>query len=203
MKVLAIVGSPRKGKATDTLVDKAIEGVRAQDLECNVTKIHLADHDIHYCRNCLACRDAVTEGPIARCVIRDDMDPIYDEILKADALILGTPVHAGYPPALMTTFLERITWPFAKPEARVLTISGCPTPRSEKKRRFVAIVVSGIVPPLFRRFCDDTTKLLKVIMRDSLNAKMVGDLYAGDIEHRGVERYYDKAVALGRRLTRQ
>jgi len=29
MNLLAIVGSPRKGKATDTLVDKAIEGVKS------------------------------------------------------------------------------------------------------------------------------------------------------------------------------
>ncbi|MEN8245216.1 MAG: hypothetical protein ABFS43_09970 [Thermodesulfobacteriota bacterium] len=30
MNILAIVGSPRKGKATDMLVDKAIEGVTAK-----------------------------------------------------------------------------------------------------------------------------------------------------------------------------
>jgi len=29
---------------------------------------------------------------------------------------------------------------------------------------------------------------------------VVGDLYAGDIEHRGVERYFDKAFNLGGRL---
>jgi len=31
MNPLAIVGSPRKGKATDTLVDRAVEGARAVD----------------------------------------------------------------------------------------------------------------------------------------------------------------------------
>jgi hypothetical protein len=35
-----------KGKATDTLVDRAIEGVKSKSLECNVKKLHLVDHDI-------------------------------------------------------------------------------------------------------------------------------------------------------------
>jgi len=30
----------------------------------------------------------------------------------------------------------------------------------------------------------------------------VGDLYAGDIEHRGVEYYVDKAFDLGKKLLR-
>jgi hypothetical protein len=37
-------------------------------------------------------------------------------------------------------------------------------------------------------------------VRDSLNAKTVGDLYAGNIEARGVEHYLDKAFNLGRKL---
>jgi len=41
MNLLAIVGSPRKGKATDTLVDKAIEGVLSVSQNCNVKKLHL------------------------------------------------------------------------------------------------------------------------------------------------------------------
>ena len=200
MNLLAVVGSPRKGKATDTLVDKAIEGVRAKRPDCNVEKISLADYNIHYCLNCLSCRDADTNEPFSECVIEDDMHQVYEALLQADALILATPVHSGYPTALMMLFLERITWTFAKPEARFLTVTGCPTPRSEKKRKAIAIVTSGIVPPLFRRFCDDATSLLKQVMRDCLNAKPVGDMYAGDIEHRGVEYYFDKAFRLGQRL---
>jgi hypothetical protein len=37
-------------------------------------------------------------------------------------------------------------------------------------------------------------------IQDSLNAKTVGDLYAGNIEARGVEHYLDKAFNLGRKL---
>jgi FMN-dependent NADH-azoreductase len=200
MHILAVVGSPRKGKATDMLVDKAIEGVKSGAPESRVNKINVIEHDIRYCRNCLTCRDSETREPYARCTIRDDMDQLNEEILKSDGLIFGTPVHMGYATAPMMTFLERICWTFAKPEKTILTISGCPLPRSDKKRKSIIIVTSGIVPPIYRKFCDDATSLIRGVGRDSLNAKTVGDLYAGDIEHRGAEYYFDKAFQLGRKL---
>lgn len=40
MILLAIVGSPRKGKSTDTLVDQAIEGVKANAPDVRVKKVH-------------------------------------------------------------------------------------------------------------------------------------------------------------------
>jgi multimeric flavodoxin WrbA len=200
MKLLAIMGSPRKGKATDTLVDRAIEGFRSKALDYSTKKINLIDHEIKHCRNCLICRDTVTDQPSAPCTIRDDMDIITGDLHQSDALILGTPVHMGFATALMTAFLERICWTFAKPERRILTIKGCPVPRFQKKREAVIIVTSGIVPPVFRRFCDQAAPLIRGVIKDSLNARTIGDLYAGDIEHRGVERYLDKAFKLGEKL---
>ena len=35
---------------------------------------------------------------------------------------------------------------------------------------------------------------------DALNGKIVGDMYAGEIEHRGVDHYFDEAFNLGRSL---
>lgn len=200
MNILAVVGSPRKKKATDTLVDQAINGAISKDPKCNVRKIHLTDYDINYCRNCLICRDSKTEEPLARCSIRDDMDEINQYIMNSDSLIMGTPVHSAHVTAPMATFLERIGWIFAKPEGKMLTIKGCPIPRSDKKRKAIIIVVSGTVPPIYRRLCDQATPHLKDVINFSLNAKTVGDMYAGNIEHRGVENYFDQAYDLGKKL---
>ena len=200
MNLLAIVGSPRKGKATDTLVDKAIEGAKSKTPHAHIKKINLIEHNIQFCINCLTCRDSDTEAPVAKCTLRDDMDPIKEDLQLSDALIFGTPVHMGYATAPMMTFLERICWTFAKPEGKMLSIQGCPTPRSPKARKAIIIVTSGIIPPLFRRFCDDATRLIKQTAKDSLNARTLGDMYAGDIEHRGVEYYFNKAFKLGQRL---
>ena len=41
---------------------------------------------------------------------------------------------------------------------------------------------------------------IKGVVKDSLNGKIVGDMYAGDIEHRGVDYYFDRAFNLGRKL---
>jgi multimeric flavodoxin WrbA len=200
MNLLAIVGSPRKGKATDTLIDKAIEGVLKKSPDASVKKIYLSDQEIKYCKDCLTCMRGDTKDPIARCVIRDDMDDINQDILKADALILGTPVHWGYATALMMTFLERICWTFAKPTKSYVIIKGCPAPRSEKKRKAVIIAVSGAIPPRYKKFCNSATPQIKGLIRDSLNAKTVGALYAGDVWHRGADYYFDKALKLGQKL---
>ena len=200
MNLLAIVGSPRRGKATDTLVDKAIEGFQSKCPNCSVKKINLIEHDIKFCMNCLVCRDSNTKEPVARCTIQDDMEYIRKDVLDSDSLIFGTPVHMGYATAVMMTFLERICWTFGKPERKVFTIKGCPLPRSDKKRKAIIIVTSGIVPPLYRKICDWATNQIKGVVVDSLNGKIIGDMYAGDIEHRGVEHYFDKAFKLGKKL---
>lgn len=200
MNVLAVVGSPRKGKATDLLVNRAIEGVRSEAPDCCVKKLNLIDYDIQHCRNCLTCRESRTGEPVTRCSIRDDMDQISVDVLNSDALIFGTPVYTGYATGLMMTFLERICWTFAKPEKSYLIMRGCPLPRSDKQSKSVTIVTSGIVAPMYRKLCDQAAPLIKGVIRNSLNARAVGDMYAGDIEHRGVEPYLDKAFKLGNKL---
>ena len=46
MNVLAIVASPRKGSTTDTLVDKAIEGVKSKHPDAEVEKINLYSSEL-------------------------------------------------------------------------------------------------------------------------------------------------------------
>ena len=200
MNLLAIIGSPRKEKATDTLVDKAIEGALKKSSDLSVKKIYLSDNEINYCKDCLSCWRSDTEAPIAECVIRDDMDDINQDILNADTLIFGTPIHMGNATALMMTFLERICWTFAKPEKSYVLVKGCPAPRSDKKRKAVIIAVSGMIPTRYKKLCNWGTPQIKGVIKDSLNAETVGTLYAGDVWHCGIERYFDKALKLGQKL---
>lgn len=208
MNLVAVVGSPRKGRVTDTLVDKAIEGFLTQAPGAAVRKINLIDHDIRHCKNCLTCRDARTDAPFAQCMIRDDMDLIVPLLLQSDALILATPVHMGSATALMVSFLERIVWVFAKPERTFLNIpgfdflnvKGCPLPRSSRQRKAIVIVASGTVPPAWSRFCNEAAPLISGTIKDALNARTVGNMYAGAVEFRGIERYLGKAHDLGKKL---
>ncbi len=152
MHLLAIVGSPRKNQKTDTLVDKAIEGFKSLNEDNTVKKIYLSDHNINYCKDCLVCWKEIKAEPYAKCVIRDDMDWIYEEIVKADRLIFGTPVHMGYATGMVMTFLERICWTFGRPEKNYLDVKGCPAPRKMVDRKAIIIAVSGMIPPRYKRF---------------------------------------------------
>ena len=202
MQLLAIVGSPRKGKATDILVDKAIDGLQSITPDCHVKKIFLADYNIKFCRDCLTCWKDTKAEPFAKCMIQDDMKMIFEEIVKADRLILGTPVHMGYATGIMMTFLERICWTFARPGKNYLNVKGCPAPRSSIERKAVIITVSGMIPPLYKKFCNWATPQIKQTINDSLNAKTVGKMYAGNVWNKGVEMYYDKAFKLGIKLAK-
>lgn len=198
MKVVAIMGSYRKGKTIDTLVDRAIEGVKSARLDAEIEKITLIDRNIEYCRNCGVCRNDDLSEPIARCAIDDDMRQILPLMADADAFIFGTPIFEGTVNAVTKTFLERICWTMAK--AGRWPVRGCPEPRSAVNRQAIAIMSSGIIVPLLRMFCDDATKLIKSTIGDSLNAKLIGTLYAGGVEKVGMDRYLERAYKLGQKL---
>ncbi len=200
MNLLAIVGSPRKGKSTDVLTDRAIEGFKSKHPDCNVKKVHLARLKLKHCKNCLTCMNDLETKPYVRCVMRDGMDELYDEIVASDALLFSTPVHMGFATGLMTVFMERICWTYATPEKSYVVAKGCPLPRSEKKRKSAIIVTSGVIKPFLRRFCDQATPLISGVTADSLNAKTIGSLYAGDITHRGADYYSNAAFKLGKKL---
>jgi multimeric flavodoxin WrbA len=200
MNLLAILGSPRKGKSTDILLDKVVEGACSVEPDITVKKLTLIDRDIRHCKNCLACRNTKKPGPVAKCAIRDDMDDIVPDLLEADLLAFGTPVHSGYATGLMSVFLERITWTFAKPTRRYLTVRGCPAPRSDKKRKAAIVVTAGIISPLYRHLCDQATPMIRGIIADGLGARTVGSVYAGALERRGAEHYFASASRLGREL---
>ena len=199
MNILAIMGSYRKGRTIDTLMDKAIEGAKANSADdVHVDKLYLIDKNIEYCKNCMVCRKDDTDKSIAKCIISDDMQEIYPMIDEADGFIFGTPVNMGNVTAVMKTFLERTCWVFARPGKR--PISGCPTPRTARKKKAVIILSSGIIPPIFRRWCDDATSLIKGQCICHFNAKVLGSLYAGAVEKKGVDVYLNKAYNLGRKL---
>lgn len=108
--VLGISGSPRLG-ATHRLVQAALLGA-AEVAGTTTEYIPLAGRRIEGCNGCGPC--------LARsaCIIEDDMQPLYERLLAADAIIVGTPVYYGAPSALCRAFLER-TQGFGSGEKRL------------------------------------------------------------------------------------
>ncbi|MBT8042366.1 MAG: flavodoxin family protein [Kiritimatiellales bacterium] len=200
IKLLVINGSYRKGRTIDTLVERAVEGAR-QNADISVTTIRLTDRNIKYCTNCMVCRNDDPSKEIAKCSIADDMQELHPMMNDTDFYIFATPINCGTVTAVMKTFLERTVWVHARPGRKPL--AGCPEPRSAKKKRAIILLSSGIVPALLRRLCDDATSLIKSNCECSYNAKVIGSLYAGAIEKRGMDQYLEKAYVLGTKLTKQ
>ncbi|MBU1050121.1 flavodoxin family protein [Candidatus Bipolaricaulota bacterium] len=99
MKVLAFVGSPRKGGNTETLIDEALRG--AKDVGAAIEKIRLSELTI---KPCLGCFECLEKG---QCIHRDDFDALRGKMLAASHWILGTPVYFFAPSGQLKTFIDR------------------------------------------------------------------------------------------------
>jgi len=84
MLVVGVAGSPRKGGNTEIVVKEALKVSREEGLTTEF--IHLADVRIHPCNECMVCKKKQI------CAIDDDFSAVYETMLKADGIILGSPV---------------------------------------------------------------------------------------------------------------
>ncbi|MDR1378371.1 MAG: flavodoxin family protein [Synergistaceae bacterium] len=109
MKVIAINGSPRKQWNTATLLQHAIDGAKSKGANTEIA--HLYDLNYKGCVSCFACK---TKGGASRgrCVVNDDLRPLFDKIEVADALILGSPIYIGAVTGEMRSFLERLVFQY-------------------------------------------------------------------------------------------
>ena len=105
MKVMAIIGSPRKGGNTELLVDRVIEGCRSSG-NAEIEKVFITDRNIQYCSGCLTC--TFPPPGTGKCVLRDDMDVLIEKIRESDAFIFGTPNHMRTVAAPLLNFLARM-----------------------------------------------------------------------------------------------
>jgi multimeric flavodoxin WrbA len=98
IRIIGIIGSPRKNKNSDTLVQKVLEGCRSQG--ALIDKIYLKDLSISPCQ---AHKTQDGKG----CVLHDGMDVIYKVFEDADGLVLGTPVYYNSVSAQMKLMIDR------------------------------------------------------------------------------------------------
>jgi multimeric flavodoxin WrbA len=84
MRVLGIMGSPRRNSNTEILLDKALEG--ASDAGAEIEKVLISKLRVSPCLEIYAC---FKDG---NCTIRDDMQPLYDKLVKADHIVFASPI---------------------------------------------------------------------------------------------------------------
>lgn len=108
MKVILINGSPRKNWNTHTLLMEAEKG--AKEAGADTELFHLYDLDFKDCRSCFACKlkGNQTNGI---CAIADSLKPVYEKIMDADGLIVGSPIYYGNMTGETISFLHRLFFP--------------------------------------------------------------------------------------------
>jgi multimeric flavodoxin WrbA len=99
MKVLGIFGSPRKGGNSDTLLEEALKG--ALSVGAEVSSIRCCELNITGCHECGGC------DKTGKCVVDDDMQSVYPQLLEADAIILASPIFFYGIPAQAKAVIDR------------------------------------------------------------------------------------------------
>ena len=85
MKTIIINAGPRKNWNTDLMLKEAQKGAGSAGAETEY--IDLYDLDFKGCRSCLACKIKGAERN--KCYWKDDLSPVIEKILSADAVIFG------------------------------------------------------------------------------------------------------------------
>ena len=106
MKAIAINGSPRKNWNTDMLLLQALKG--AADAGAETEMIQLSELTFSGCRSCFACK--INGAKTGRCMWKDDLQPVFDKILSADVVFMGSPIYLGNVSGMMYCLMERLVF---------------------------------------------------------------------------------------------
>lgn len=100
MKILSILGSPRKNGTSSRIAQAFTDAVKGFG----------ADVD-HYCLNdltfkgCQACNTCHTKSD--HCILKDDLTPVLDAMRTADVVVFSTPVYYGDVSGQFKMFFDR------------------------------------------------------------------------------------------------
>jgi len=194
-KVVAIVGSYRRGGTVDTAVAAVLEGARMAGTSTSI--IYLTEKHVEFCTNCRTCAQApgLERG---KCVLEDDLNGIVTEIGAADAIVLASSVNCGNVTAIFRRFMERLMglgyWPWGQ---------AAPKRRSRVRHLKAVLVASSAMPaPMMLLFTGTATALRTTATM--LGAKTVGKLWlglvAGKPHHELSRRTLERARRIGMKL---
>ncbi|MGD0093344.1 MAG: flavodoxin family protein, partial [Planctomycetota bacterium] len=101
MHAIAICGSPRKDGNTEILLKTCLAKLKAHGVSGEL--IQLSGKNIKPCQACNAC----FKNKNRACVQKDDdFQAIFEKMLAADILVLGSPVYFGSATPQMMTLLD-------------------------------------------------------------------------------------------------
>lgn len=186
MKVLGIMGSPRRRSNTEILLDRTLEGSREMGAE--VEKLAVSELKVRPCLEIYAC---LKDG---RCAIKDDMQRVYEKLLEADHIAFASPIFFYGLTSQAKAIVDRCQALWVR--RYVLDISG----DDGRMRRGVFISVGATQG---ERLFDGAVLTVKYFF-DAIGVKYCGDLLVRGVDGEAHIREHatalDDALRLGREL---
>ncbi|MCP4542239.1 MAG: flavodoxin family protein [Chloroflexi bacterium] len=140
IKVLGIVGSPRRRGNTETLLDRFLAGAESAGAE--IEKIVVARLKIAGCIACDGCWDD------EYCIIQDDFQAVDNKLITADVIALAAPLFFWNLPAQAKALIDRGQCQWAR--KFVIKTPLAPTPAGRVRRCGVFICAGGRVSTGFQ-----------------------------------------------------
>lgn len=100
-KIMVLMSAGTRQGNTDRLTDAYIKGIAESGH--SVTKVYLGSMHLAGCRGCGACQ---RNGN--RCVVQDDMQPLYPIFKESDVIVMTSPLYFGTITAKLKSFVERL-----------------------------------------------------------------------------------------------
>jgi multimeric flavodoxin WrbA len=101
MKIIGINASPRGEKSrTLELVKAVLDGAQAEGAEVKCLDVY--DYTIEYCNDCGVCYAS------GECTLLDDFRDLFDQMMDADAIVLGSPNYINSVSAPMKAMFDRL-----------------------------------------------------------------------------------------------
>jgi len=100
-KVLAVRASARRGGNSDTILERALDGVRQEAPGARIETLTPRDLSITPCRSCGGC------AKTGRCVVQDEMQALYPKFCEADHIIVASPIYFTSLPGHMKVLVDR------------------------------------------------------------------------------------------------
>lgn len=171
MNIIGIIASERKEGNTAFIVNKMLEGAREQGAQTQ--SFRFSNLNIKPCRGCWACHKG-DQG----CVIKDDMQKIYDALEYADVIILGLPIYMGQMSAQGKIFTDRL---FARFSPR---FSPYFKENAVKKQLVLSFNQGNPNADLFQPYIDYTNQMFQTLEFNVKEVPIVTDLRNGSIHDR-------------------
>ena len=188
-RVIAVAGSARRDGNSDTVLDRALAGMRKARPDLQVEAIIPSEMQIEPCRSCNACWES------GNCVIDDELQEMYPRFESADYIVVATPIYFTNVPGELKVLIDRFQcfW------ARTYLHENPPTPQGEGLLGCVGAMDN-------RRYYESVLSVVKTWL-STLNVRCTVSRFYSGLDAKGAilkrEDYLNDAEKAGTELVRQ